>query len=123
MSRPKKCRNVCSLPKSSVFVPAGMVTAPAIVMTIDEYEAVRLIDKEGFSQEECSDHMHIARATVQLIYSCARKKIACALVDGCTLKIEGGDYRLCTGTEPSCTCGGCRRHCMNKSANAIPNGE
>ena len=77
---------------------------------MDEYEAIRLIDKQGFSQEECSSFMQVARTTVQLIYNSARKKIADALVDGLPLRIEGGDYRLCDGTEEYCDCGGCRKH-------------
>lgn len=79
-------------------------------MTVDEYETLRLIDKEGFSQEECGAYMRIARTTVQQIYNNARKKVACALVDGRPLKIEGGDYSLCDGEEMHCNCGGCEKH-------------
>jgi len=79
-------------------------------MTVDEYEAIRLIDNEGFSQEECSDYMNVARTTAQQIYASARKKIAHALVDGLPIKIEGGDYRLCNGQEQFCGRGACRRH-------------
>ena len=91
-----------------------------VVMTVDEYETIRLIDHENFSQEECSGYMNIARTTVQLVYSNARKKIAHALVNGLTLRIEGGEYRLCEGAESYCGCGGCRRHrCEQKQ----PEGE
>lgn len=82
----------------------------AVVMTVDEYETVRLIDKQGFSQEECGSYMGVARTTVQQIYNEARKKIAEALVEGIALKIEGGDYILCSGEEKSCGCGGCKKH-------------
>ena len=34
-------------------------------MTLDEFEAVRLIDLEGLSQQECAQQMEVARATVQ----------------------------------------------------------
>ncbi|WP_312612374.1 NifB/NifX family molybdenum-iron cluster-binding protein [Oscillibacter sp.] len=111
MPRPKKCRRVCSLPPSSAFLPIdGGAQKQPVILTVDEYETVRLIDKEGLSQEECGTYMEIARASAQLIYASARKKIASALVDGLPLKIEGGDYRLCSGAEASCGFGGCGRH-------------
>ena len=83
---------------------------PAVVLNVDEYEAIRLIDRQGFSQEECSAYMQVARTTVQMIYNSARKKLAAALVDGLPLRIEGGSYQLCDGKEEACGCGGCRRH-------------
>lgn len=114
MPRPKKCRKVCCLPYPKEFVPSGGCGCAAVIMTVDEYETIRLIDKEGFSQEECGMYMQIARTTVQQIYTNARKKLAEALVEGLTLKIEGGDYQLCDGREYFCGCGGCERHRLRK---------
>ena len=106
MPRPRKCRKVCQMPKTKEFRPTGEVSCEsAVILTVDEYEAVRLIDKQGFSQEECSNYMQVARTTVQLIYNSARKKIADAIVDGLSLRIEGGDYQLCDGSEEYCECG------------------
>lgn len=121
MPRPRKCRKVCCLPRNREFIPTnGGEEGRIIVMEVDEYETLRLIDKEGFSQEECGEYMKIARTTVQQIYNRARKKIACALVEGLTLKIEGGDYRLCDGEERYCACGGCEKHrCARKQENGI----
>lgn len=111
MPRPRKCRKVCCMPETPEFVPVcGGQDRPAVILTVDEYEAIRLIDKQGFSQEECGAYMHIARTTVQQIYTLARKKLADALVEGRPLKIQGGDYQLCDGREDYCACGGCRRH-------------
>ena len=112
MPRPKKWRMVCCLPPVKEFAPINIPCLPdeVVVMTVDEYETIRLIDHEGFSQEECSGYMKIARTTVQLVYNNARIKIATALVDGRTLRIEGGEYHLCEGKEAYCGCGGCRRH-------------
>lgn len=111
MPRPRKCRKVCRLPRTNEFVPVdGSNEHTAIIMTVDEYETIRLVDKQGFSQEECGSYMKIARTTVQQIYTSARKKIADALVDGVPLKIEGGDYQLCDGKESYCRCGGCPKH-------------
>lgn len=111
MPRPRKYRKVCQMPQAKEFRPVGVPPCEAaVVLTVDEYEAIRLIDKQGFSQEECSNYMQVARTTVQLIYSSARKKLADALVDGLPLRIEGGDFQLCDGTEDYCGCGGCKRH-------------
>lgn len=111
MPRRKKCRKVCQMPHMREFRPVGdFPCEDAVILSVDEYEAIRLIDKQGFSQEECSSYMQVARTTVQLIYNSARKKLADALVDGLTLRIEGGDYRLCDGTEEYCGCGCCHKH-------------
>ncbi len=111
MPRPRKCRKVCQMPATREFRPIGEASCKAaVILTVDEYEAIRLIDKQGFSQEECSAYMQVARTTVQMIYNSARKKLADALVDGLSLRIEGGDYQLCDGNEDYCGCGGCRRH-------------
>jgi len=98
MPRPRKSRKVCDFPKSLSFSPAEPTgkTEP-VVLTVDEYETIRLIDREGYSQEGCADRMGVARTTVQLIYASARRKLAEMLVDGRPLQIAGGDFRLCDG--------------------------
>ena len=103
MPRPRKCRRVCSMPRYNEFTPtqAGGVRKEVVL--------IRLIDKENFSQEECSAYMNVARTTVQLIYAEARKKIAEAIVDGSTLVIRGGDFHLCE-EESSVCCRGQRMH-------------
>ena len=79
-------------------------------MTLDEYEAIRLIDLLDCTQEECAQQMGVARTTVQQIYNSARKKLSIALVEGLPFRIEGGDYQLCDG-RAGCCGGGCpRRH-------------
>lgn len=100
MSRPRKHRKVCHFPNSLSFFPSETAgQKEPIVLTVDEYETLRLIDREGFSQEACGDQMGVARTTVQLIYASARKKLAEMLVDGKPLQIAGGDFRLCDGTK------------------------
>ena len=76
MPRPRKYRKVCCLPDNDGFVPVrGGEELTPIVLNVDEYESIRLIDREGFSQEQCGEYMRIARATVQQIYAAARKKL------------------------------------------------
>lgn len=110
MSRPRKRRRVCALPESRRFGPLDTFThgGDELNMTVDEYEAIRLIDLEGFTQEECAVQMRVARTTVQGIYTCARRKLAELLINGKALFITGGEYHLCD--EPDIGCGrGCRR--------------
>lgn len=124
MPRPKKCRKVCQMPRTREFHPVGeKCCTEAVILTVDEYESIRLIDKEGFSQEECSVYMQVARTTAQLIYNSARKKLAESLVNGLPLRIEGGDYQLCDGKEEYCGCGGCRKHRQSWRKNVIKEGE
>jgi predicted DNA-binding protein (UPF0251 family) len=112
MPRPRKWRKVCCLPESNRFGPLNQSEKNEhfVNMTVDEYETIRLIDLEGYTQEECAKQMNVARTTIQRIYYDARKKLAESLVNGKILSIEGGDYKLCDGLEKTCFCGGCRRH-------------
>lgn len=111
MARHPRCRKVCSMPISSEFIPNNSGNnEKEIILSVEEYETLRLIDVEGFSQEECGKYMDVARTTAQQIYADARRKVSLALVEGRRLRIEGGTYRLCDGKEETCSCGGCKRH-------------
>ena len=104
MPRPRKYRKVCHFPKTLSFSPANSKdTLSPVLLTVDEYETIRLIDKEGLSQEQCAKRMNVARTTVQLVYTNARRKLADVLVEGLPLRIEGGDYQLCNGASQSCS--------------------
>ncbi|MGD9605279.1 MAG: DUF134 domain-containing protein [Bacilli bacterium] len=110
MPRPTKWRKVCCLPDYNKFGPIDFPinNNEIIKMTVDEYETIRLIDLEGFTQEECSKQMNVARTTVQSIYYEARKKLADSLVNNRVLLIEGGSFLLCDGLGNGCG-RGCRR--------------
>lgn len=112
MPRPKKNRKICCMPRQSGFGPLGAGPHETFVpLLVEEYEAVRLMDLEGLTQEQCAEKMEVARTTVQGIYTDARKKIADALVNGKALRIEGGDYEVCEGERPACGQAHChRRH-------------
>lgn len=92
---------------------------PDIIMSMDEYETVRLMDFEGLTQVECAAQMNIARTTVTAIYEAARKKMADALVNGKSMAILGGDYVVCENANHCCgrcgrNCTGCNRRCAKK---------
>ena len=115
MPRPKKCRRVCEFPQTLCFAPENPAeTAQPVTLTVEEYETIRLIDKEGLSQEECGEIMQVARTTVQQIYASARKKLADVLVEGLPLRIGGGDYELCTGREGKCAGRACCKRAFSQ---------
>lgn len=77
--------------------------APPIILSVDEYETIRLIDHEKKTQMEAGELMEIGRSTIQATYDRAREKIAAALVEGRMIRIEGGDVRF---DDPHCDTGG-----------------
>lgn len=118
MARPRKRRRVCSMPNFKMFGPLNnsLDEKESIILTIDEYETIRLIDWEGLEQEQCAERMDVARSTIQRVYSEAKKKVADSIVNGKILRIEGGDYILCNMENKKCpSCGkGYHRHGRNK---------
>ena len=89
MPRPKKCRRICALPRCSSFGPLEGAADGRVEMAVEEYEAIRLIDLLGCTQEECAAQMGVARSTVQQVYDTARRRLAQALVEGRRLHISG----------------------------------
>jgi len=96
MPRPKCNRQICGIPDKNYFKPRGIPTADLeeIVLSLDEFEAIRLADYEQFYQEEAATRMNISRQTFGRIVASARKKIADVLINAKALKIEGGKVTL-----------------------------
>ncbi|MDL2238196.1 DUF134 domain-containing protein [Christensenellaceae bacterium OttesenSCG-928-K19] len=114
MPRPQRSRKICQLPGSAEFMPKEKKAGQIIVMTVDEYEAIRLIDKEGFTQEQCAEQMGVSRTTVQAIYASARRKLADCIVSGLHLSIKGGEVQVCEHRGHSCGNGCCHgQRCNN----------
>ena len=107
MARPQRCRRICLEPEVCRFAPEGGAEGRAVVLSLDEFEVIRLVDAQGCTHEQCAAQMEISRTTVTEICERARRKIADCLVHGRALVIEGGNYRVCDGSA-ACCCGPCR---------------
>lgn len=96
MARPQCRRRVGAPPGCLAFKPAGVARSglAEIVLGVDELEAMRLADLEGLYQEEAAERMKISRQTFGRIVAAARKKVATALVEGTSLRIEGGAIEM-----------------------------
>lgn len=91
--RPKKYRIIKHDPNISYFSPRGKPGRPDIMeLTMDELEAIRLIDYMRFPQKEACKSMRISQPTLSRILKKARKIIANALIKGTAIRIQGGCY-------------------------------
>jgi predicted DNA-binding protein (UPF0251 family) len=96
MPRPVKFRQVGFEPNVNYFKPVGvpMATLEEVVLTVEEFEAVRLKDVEGLEQVEAAERMGISQPTFNRLLNSARSKIADAIVSGKAIRIEGGNYQF-----------------------------
>ena len=96
----KRQRKVFREPPVSVYKPAGIPARELeeILITVDEFEAIRLSDFEGMNQREASTVMQVSQPTFNRILASARSKVARGLVEGNVLRIEGGNYVLGDGS-------------------------
>jgi len=94
--RPYCCRRVAGQPAASIFKPIGIPVRmlDEVVMTLDEFEAVRLADLDGLYQESAAEQMGVSRPTFSRISASAHRKLADALVHGKALRIEGGPVHV-----------------------------
>ena len=91
--RPKRCRKVCGSPDPRCFKPRGIPSSELEenVLSLDEFEAMRLADLEEMYHEDAARMMGISRQPFGRILSSARRKTADAIVNVKLLAIEGGD--------------------------------
>jgi predicted DNA-binding protein (UPF0251 family) len=96
MPRPPKYRRVGFIPGVTYFKPAGVPlrVLEEARLSVEEIEAIRLKDLEGLEQEEGARKMNISRPTFQRVLTSARRKIADALLNGKSIRIEGGNFEM-----------------------------
>ena len=93
MPRPCIRRRVRGRPNSSYFKPAGirMIELEETILTMPEFEAIRLVDLNEVSQEKAGKEMQISQSTLSRVLTSGRKKIADAIVNGKAMRIEKGN--------------------------------
>lgn len=96
MPRPEKERLVNTPPVFNSFKPSGYEKRGLnqIIITLDEYEAIRLADYEGLDHTNASERMQISRSTFTRLIEKARKKTSSFLIEGAELVIEGGNIHF-----------------------------
>jgi predicted DNA-binding protein (UPF0251 family) len=93
-----------AIPGRTCFRPQGegKDLAQEILLSLDEFEAIRLADLEGLYQEEAAVLMKVSRQTFGRIVAQARGKLADVLVNGKTLRIAGGPVTVAPAGRTRC---------------------
>jgi uncharacterized protein len=96
MTRPFKRRKVVSKPRAYYFKPRAvpLCELEETTLQLDEFQAVKYADLDGFDGSRAAAAMKISRQTFSNILASARRKLADAVVNGKSLKIEGGPVEL-----------------------------
>ena len=96
MARPHCPRRIASLPGVVYFKPAGIPLRELEekVLSLDEFEALRLADVEGMQQLAAASLMGISRQTFSRILARARQTVATCMTQGMAIRIEGGAVHL-----------------------------
>jgi predicted DNA-binding protein (UPF0251 family) len=74
----------------------------AVILTADEFEALRPADLEGRYQEQAASEMGVSRQTLGRIIKSARRQVAEFLVQGKALGIEGCTFETVSRGEFAC---------------------
>ena len=93
MPNKMKVRQVAFDPEVTYFKPRGVALSSLkeVNLSLDELEALRLVDLAGQEQTIAAKKMAISQSTLQRTLVRARKKVAQALVEGQAIKIKGGE--------------------------------
>lgn len=99
--RPKKIRLVEKEPRVLQFSPRGKPGRPdETELSLDQLEAIRLVDFQGLKQSNAAQHMGLSRQTIGRILKQAHKGISDALINGKIIRIAGGNVQLKKSRNP-----------------------
>ncbi|HIH74630.1 MAG TPA: DUF134 domain-containing protein [Methanosarcina sp.] len=99
--RPKCPRRVEQTPDVTYFKPRGVPLADleVIALTVEELEALRLVDVEDLRQEDAAARVGVSRRAFWEDLKAARRKVAFALSTGKAIEIKGGNYIRAEGCD------------------------
>lgn len=94
--RPRKNKLINFEPESTYFKPRGIPLSKLkeVELNLEELEALRLVNLEKLNQIDAAIKMEVHQSTFQRTLTRAREKITDALVNGKSIKINGGNYKM-----------------------------
>ena len=96
MGRPHRIRYVERFPDFTYFKPQSdsFKKGFEVILTVAEFEALRLKHHERKTQIECAELMNVSQPTFSRILDLAHKKITEALLHGKAIRIAGGSIGI-----------------------------
>lgn len=96
MGRRTRRRWVFKPPNNKYFVGTQPQMENCIILTLAEFEAMRLKHYNNLNQERAADSMGISQPTFSRILDISHQKITQALIEGKTIRVHGGniDYKV-----------------------------
>ncbi|MCF7917433.1 DUF134 domain-containing protein [Candidatus Gracilibacteria bacterium] len=90
MPRPKSKREITQSPEITYYKPRGVPVRELQIMrlTLEEWEALRLKNVEGFSQIQSAKKMKTSQSTFQRILTNAEKKLCTGIIKGMAIEIS-----------------------------------
>ena len=84
------------MPPADMYYPRVASGRPAgeTRLSVEEVEALRLVDMMGLSHEEAASRMGVSRKTLWRDLTSARRRLVEAVVNGWAIQISGGEYRM-----------------------------
>ena len=73
MPRPPRCRRICGVPQVDTFCSNGCENTEPILLTLDKYEVIRLVDLEQQTHEQCAAQMDISRSYRTALVRCSMR--------------------------------------------------
>jgi len=103
MPRPRKRRCCRRYQADRIYKPQGVPlrNLETAVLTLDQFEAMRLCDAENLDQEQAGEKMGISRGTIQRLLYSGRKQILEAMLNNHAIIInlkkgEADHVDMCT---------------------------
>ncbi len=97
MGRPKKIRCCRRYRADRIYKPQGIQLRDldTTVLSLDQFEVLRLCDVKNLDQEAAGKQMGISRGTVQRLLYSARRSLVSALIDNRALIINLKESEAC----------------------------
>ena len=94
-ARPVLDKIINTLPLYVYYVPHGVSEdrLEEVSLTLEEFEALNLKDKQELDQVDSAKKMGISQPTFHRLLLSARRTVASAITNGKAIKIQGGTFK------------------------------